>query len=93
MALRRGQQSVRCQPGDLVSPRERGLGSVWWLYGADSNVRDGVIMHTAHSWTGPMIGLVLEVAEETRSGIRYALILTHDGLQGWIMDSWAEVTK
>lgn len=50
-------------------------------------------MHTAHSWTGPMIGLVLDVAEETRSGIRYALILTHDGLQGWIMDSWAEVAK
>lgn len=81
----------RCRVGDLVAPRERALGSTWWLYDPASDVRAGMIMHTAHSWAGPMLGLVIELAEETRSGIRYALILTRDGLQGWIMDSWTEV--
>lgn len=83
----------RCYVGDLVVPRERGMGSVWWLYDPASDVRAGMILHTAHSWTGAMSGLVIEMANETRSGIRYALIHTHDGLLGWIMDRWAEVIK
>jgi hypothetical protein len=84
------ERRPRLSPGDLVVPRERGLGAVWWLYGVDSDVREGMITHTPHSWTGPLTALVLEVAQETRSGIIYALVQTSDGVLGWIMDTWAE---